>query len=89
MSTRSTRRRSARNRDAQSPSSDEEQSHVANGAVTMNGNGSAHAAAPVASAASASDDEERENIFIFWPNIIGTPRLLPMRRRPTRTAMVN
>lgn len=35
----------------------------------MNGNGSAHAAA---AAGKAADDEERENIFLFWPNIIGS-----------------
>jgi hypothetical protein len=63
MSTRSqsTRRRSARVRDAQSASGDE----AANGSPKMNGNGSSHANVEL------SEDEERENIFLFWPNIIG------------------
>lgn len=67
MSARSTRRRSPRNRDVQS-SSDDEQPKT-NGVVAMNGNGSAHAD-PVASSAD-DKDEERENIFLFWPNLIG------------------
>ncbi len=61
---RSTRRRSARVRDAQSTSGDE----GANGSANMNGNGSAHPDA----VAEASGDEERENIFLFWPNLIGS-----------------
>ncbi|KAK3191356.1 phosphatidylinositol synthase 1 (CDP-alcohol phosphatidyltransferase1) [Lecanicillium sp. MT-2017a] len=71
MSTRSrsTRRRSARVADAQSPSGDE----GANGSANMNGNGSAHHAA---AAGKAADDEERENIFLFWPNIIGYLRII-------------
>lgn len=74
MSARSTRRRSARNRDAQSPSDDEQQLSQANGAVTMNGNGSAHADRVVTTTTASLDDdkEERENIFLFWPNLIGT-----------------
>ncbi|KAJ6779639.1 hypothetical protein PWT90_06501 [Aphanocladium album] len=74
MSTRSTRRRSARNRDAQSPSDDERPQ--TNGAVTMNGNGSAHADPVSSSSSSSVDDEERENIFLFWPNIIGYTRIV-------------
>lgn len=66
MSTRSARRRSTRNRDAQTLS-DDDQSHT-NGDVTMNGNGSAHAEEVIPA---ADDDEVRENIFLFWPNIIG------------------
>lgn len=31
--------------------------------VVMNGNGTAHG--------SAKDDYPRENIFLFWPNLIG------------------
>ncbi len=72
MSARSTRRRSARNRDAQSPSDDEQQLSQANGAVTMNGNGSAHADPVTTTTSQDNDDEERENIFLFWPNLIGT-----------------
>ncbi|OAQ96656.1 hypothetical protein LLEC1_05480 [Akanthomyces lecanii] len=73
MSARSTRRRSARNHDAHSPSDDEPQLSQANGAVTMNGNGSAHAdSVTVAS----QDDDERENIFLFWPNLIGYSRIV-------------
>ena len=72
MSARSTRRRSARNRDAQSPSDDEQQLSPANGAITMNGNGSAHADPVTTATSQGSDDEERENIFLFWPNLIGT-----------------
>ena len=35
-------------------------------AKLVNGNGAAH------SSPEASDAEPRENIFLFWPNIIGT-----------------
>ncbi|EJP65532.1 CDP-alcohol phosphatidyltransferase [Beauveria bassiana ARSEF 2860] len=72
MSSRSTRRRSARNRDAQSLSDDEQLK--TNGVVAMNGNGSAHADL----VASSADDknEERENIFLFWPNLIGYSRIV-------------
>lgn len=37
--------------------------------VPMNGNGSAHHAP-----AQETDDQPHENIFLFWPNIIGKPR---------------
>ncbi|KAJ4150442.1 hypothetical protein LMH87_011192 [Akanthomyces muscarius] len=76
MSARSTRRRSARNRDAQSPSDDEQQLSQANGAVTMNGNGSAHADPVTTTTSQDNDDEERENIFLFWPNLIGYSRIV-------------
>ncbi|OAA79175.1 CDP-diacylglycerol-inositol 3-phosphatidyltransferase PIS [Akanthomyces lecanii RCEF 1005] len=76
MSARSTRRRSARNRDAQSPSDDEQQLSQANGAVTMNGNGSAHADPVTITTSQDNDDEERENIFLFWPNLIGYSRIV-------------
>lgn len=52
-------RRSVKAREA-AASSDEDTSQVA-----MNGNGSAH------HQPEASDDAPRENIFMFWPNIIG------------------
>lgn len=71
MSARTTRRRSARNRDAQSPSDDEHQPQT-NGAVVMNGNGSAHADPAASSSGPDGEEEERENIFLFWPNLIGT-----------------
>lgn len=54
-------RRSAKAREAATSSSDEDNSQLA-----MNGNGSAHHDKP-----EASDDAPHENIFIFWPNIIG------------------
>lgn len=65
MSTRSNRRRSARNRDAQTPS-DDEHPQTNGGSVTMNGNGSVHAPS-----IDSDSSEERENIFLFWPNLIG------------------
>lgn len=42
------------------------QDEIAEG-VNGNGNGNAHAVRAV------PDDEPRENIFLLWPNIIGTP----------------
>lgn len=53
-------RRSAKAREAQSSSEED------NSQVLMNGNGSAYGAPE------ASDEAPRENIFLFWPNIIGT-----------------
>lgn len=62
MSTRQTRRKSAKLREAAAAaaSSDDDQQ-----VITMNGNGSAHHTPEVA------DNEDIENIFLFWPNIIG------------------
>lgn len=57
-------RRSVKAREA-AASSDEDTSQVA-----MNGNGSAH------HQPEASDDAPRENIFMFWPNIIGYSRIV-------------
>jgi len=57
-------RRSVKPREA-AASSDEDASQVA-----MNGNGSAH------HQPEASDDAPRENIFMFWPNIIGYSRIV-------------
>lgn len=54
-------RRSARF--AQTPSDDEQK------VIAMNGNGAAHRGSETE--ASAADDLEEENIFLFWPNIIG------------------
>lgn len=61
MPGRQTRRQSAKARDARSSSPEDSQ-------VVMNGhsNGSAGRYAP-----EVSDDETTENIFLFWPNIIG------------------
>ncbi|KAJ2973124.1 hypothetical protein NQ176_g6780 [Zarea fungicola] len=70
MSTRSSRRRSARNRDAQTPS-DDERPQTNGASVTMNGNGSAHAPS-----VDSDSSEERENIFLFWPNLIGYTRIV-------------
>lgn len=62
MSTRQTRRKSAKLREAAAAaaSSDDDQKPI-----IMNGNGSAH------QTPEATDIEEDENIFLFWPNIIG------------------
>lgn len=54
-------RRSAKAREAQSTSSEEDNSQI-----LTNGNGSAHHDAP-----EAPDSTPKENIFLFWPNIIG------------------
>ncbi|KID75831.1 CDP-alcohol phosphatidyltransferase, partial [Metarhizium brunneum ARSEF 3297] len=63
MSTRQTRRKSAKLREAAAAaaSSDDDQKPI-----IMNGNGSAH------HTPEATDIEEDENIFLFWPNIIGS-----------------
>lgn len=61
MSSRQTRSKAAKARDAQSPSDDE---------VVMNGNGNGVAL----QTPEVSDDATRENIFLFWPNIIGKPK---------------
>lgn len=54
-----TRRQAAKAQNASSSSSDSEPE------VKSNGNGAAHGAAD------ASDNAPRENIFLFYPNIIG------------------
>jgi CDP-diacylglycerol--inositol 3-phosphatidyltransferase len=58
MSTRQTRR-SAKVRAAATPEDNDSQ-------ILMNGDGAAHDEAP-----DASESGPRENIFLFWPNIIG------------------
>jgi len=42
-----------------------------------NGNAAAHVTAK-----SIADDEPRENIFLLWPNIIGTSRLTGIAQTP-------
>ena len=59
MSTRQTRRQAAKASNSP-PASDEDRQQVA-----MNGNGSAH------HTPEDSDSGPEENIFLFWPNIIG------------------
>lgn len=59
MPSRQSRKPSPKPRDAPAPSEDD--SHDA----TLNGNGLAHPASGV------SPSAPRENIFLFWPNIIG------------------
>ncbi|KAM5351927.1 hypothetical protein ACJ41O_004650 [Fusarium nematophilum] len=59
-----TRRQAAKARDSQSSSSDEERD------VKVNGNGAAH------QPPDASEEPPRENIFLFWPNIIGYVRIV-------------
>lgn len=61
MPQRQTRRQASKARDTP-VSSDEEHD------MKLNGNGTAH------HASDASGDDERENIFLFWPNIIGMPQ---------------
>jgi hypothetical protein len=61
MSTRQTRRSAAKAREAQAPSDDETSQ------VHLNGNGSAHRDPEP----SDSAPTETENIFLFWPNVIG------------------
>jgi CDP-diacylglycerol--inositol 3-phosphatidyltransferase len=63
MSTRQTRR-SAKARAAATPEDDDSQ-------ILMNGDGAAHDDAP-----DASESGPRENIFLFWPNIIGYFRIV-------------
>lgn len=60
MTSRQTRRQAAQAARRASPSDDDSQ------AVLANGNGKAPAPA-------APDAADQENIFLFWPNIIGTP----------------
>ena len=68
MSTRQTRRQAAQaaQREASSPSSNSDPAtpQQDKSAALMNGNGKAHASAP-------PDPADLENIFLFWPNIIG------------------
>lgn len=61
MPQRQTRKQASKARDTP-VSSDEEHD------MKLNGNGTAH------HASDASGDGERENIFLFWPNIIGMPQ---------------
>lgn len=69
MSARKTRSQASKARDtpasSSASSSDEERHAQVNGHT--NGNGNAH------KTSDASDDVVSENIFLFWPNIIGTP----------------
>ncbi|KOS20571.1 CDP-diacylglycerol--inositol 3-phosphatidyltransferase [Escovopsis weberi] len=67
MPARQTRKKSAEARDSLA-SSDDEKPQVAK----MNGNGTAHNV----SAAPDSDPDSDENIFLFWPNIIGYARIV-------------
>ncbi|CAI4211561.1 unnamed protein product [Parascedosporium putredinis] len=73
MSTRQTRRQAAQAAQSGSPAPAVEiQDPIAikaNGAA-MNGNGSAHAGPAL------SEHAEKENIFLFWPNIIGYFRIV-------------
>ncbi|KAF7558344.1 hypothetical protein G7046_g5810 [Stylonectria norvegica] len=65
MTSRQTRRRAAaKARDSQTSSDDDQRD------VVMNGNGSAHRVPE------ATDAAEQENIFLFWPNIIGYCRIV-------------
>ncbi|KAH7155023.1 CDP-alcohol phosphatidyltransferase-domain-containing protein [Dactylonectria estremocensis] len=64
MSQRQTRQQAAKARDTPVSSSDEELD------TKVNGNGTAH------QAPEDSDDAPRENIFLFWPNIIGYFRIV-------------
>jgi len=66
MSTRQTRRSAAKAREAQAPSDDETSQ------VRLNGNGSAHRDPEP----SDSAPTETENIFLFWPNVIGYFRIV-------------
>lgn len=71
MPARSTRRRSSRVREVASQSSGDE-APAAVDAGASNGNGKTKTTKRAAGAAkSASDDEPKENIFLFWPNLIG------------------
>lgn len=63
MSTRQTRQSAAKAAAAQSSPDDID----VQASLKMNGNGSAHPVAP-----ETSESTEDENIFLFWPNIIGT-----------------
>lgn len=63
MPQRQTRRQASKARDTP-VSSDEEHD------MKLNGNGTAH------HSSDASGDDERENIFLFWPNIIGYFRIV-------------
>ena len=73
MPARQTRKRAAKARDGASSSDDD------NRQVSMNGNGLAH------KASEDSDSALYENIFLFWPNIIGMP---PVQLQKA-TAVVN
>lgn len=61
MSSRQSRKRTPKSRDTPSPSDEDRRPLAMNG----NGNGSAR------HAPDASESAQEENIFLFWPNIIG------------------
>ncbi|RSM09933.1 hypothetical protein CDV31_007450 [Fusarium ambrosium] len=63
-------RRQAAKAGSSSSSSDSERDVKANGSSNTNGNGAAHGASD------ASDSAPRENIFLFWPNLIGYARIV-------------
>lgn len=70
MSTRQTRRQAAQAaREASSPGTSEPASPQEDDSL-MNGNGKARAPAP-------PDAADQENIFLFWPNIIGNAPRAP------------
>ncbi|KFA66619.1 hypothetical protein S40285_03085 [Stachybotrys chlorohalonatus IBT 40285] len=64
MASKATRRQAAREHAAQAPLNEKPTSMVANG------NSVAH------DAPEASEDDVKENIFLFWPNIIGYSRIV-------------
>jgi CDP-diacylglycerol--inositol 3-phosphatidyltransferase len=64
MPARQTRRSAAKAREAQTSSEDETTTQA-----ILNGNGSAH------KHPEDSDSEPSENIFLFWPNVIGMLRV--------------
>lgn len=67
MSTRQTRRKSAKLREEAAAAVDDEHHHQQQQeAIVVNGNGLTRHGGAV-----ASDPVASENIFLFWPNIIG------------------
>lgn len=71
MPPRQTRRSAAKAREAQTSSEDETTQ------VSLNGNGNAHHKHP-----EDSDSDSTENIFLFWPNVIGTAPVWHCPRAP-------
>jgi CDP-diacylglycerol--inositol 3-phosphatidyltransferase len=68
MSTRQTRRSAAAKAAAEESLPEERQAVAVNG--IGNGNGAVHGAP------GSSDDKIRENIFLFWPNLVGYFRIV-------------
>ena len=71
MSARVTRRQAAKARDPAASSSDDEATAAAPDLKSLNGDGNGNGSARQETQA-PSDEPAQENIFLFWPNIIGS-----------------